>query len=69
MEIEDSEEELEEQAIKPTDNILLAGQIESEFATLQIYVFEEKTENLFVHHDIFLNSFPVCLDWLQANFS
>lgn len=69
MEIEDSDSEEEDQMIKPSDNILLAGKIESEFSSLEVYIFEEKTENLYVHHEIFLNSFPVCIDWLGANFS
>lgn len=69
MEIEDSGSEEEDQMIKSSDNILLAGKIESEFSSLEVYIFEEKTENLFVHHEIFLSSFPVCIDWLGANFN
>ena len=55
--------------IKSSDNILLAGKIESEFSSLEVYIFEEKNENLYIHHEIFLNSFPVCIDWLGANFN
>lgn len=69
MEIENSQDELEDLEIKPSDNILIAGKIEQEFASIEVYVFEEKTENLFVHHDFILSSFPVCLEWLGADFT
>ena len=29
-----------------------------------MYVFEEATSSLYVHHDIMLSSFPLCLEWL-----
>lgn len=69
MELDDSEEESDNLRIVPTDAILVAGKIESEFASIEVYVFEEKTENLFVHHDFILGSFPISLGWLGANFS
>lgn len=70
MEIEDSEderEEIEEIMIKETDRILLAGKIDQEFSTVEVYVFEPETGNLFVHHDFILSSFPVCIEWLGMN--
>lgn len=69
LEIEDSDEDIEDIKIKPSDAILMTGKIEAEFASIEVYVFDEKTENLFVHHDFILSSFPVCLDWFGANFS
>lgn len=29
-----------------------------------MYIYEEKTGNLYVHHDIMLSAFPICLEWL-----
>lgn len=69
MEFEDSDEELDDLKILPTDNILIAGKIESEFASVEVYVFEDKNENLYVHHDFILSSFPVCMEWLGADFN
>merc|ERR1711957_788498 len=45
------------------DNMLVVGKIEDEFAAIEVYVYEPTTGNLFVHHDIMLSSFPLCLDW------
>lgn len=69
MEIEDSDNEKEDLEIRPSDNILIAGKIESEFASVEVYIFEEENQNLYVHHDFILSSFPVCMEWLGANFN
>lgn len=61
-------DELEDLRINATDNILLAGKIEQDFAQLEIYVYERSKGNLYVHHDIFLTSFPIALEWLGCNF-
>ncbi len=58
----------EDYEIKPTDNVLIAAKIEQEQSGLEIYVFEEKNQNLYVHHDLILSDFPCCLEWLQADF-
>jgi periodic tryptophan protein 1 len=39
---------------------------EDEFSQLEVYVYEEKTGNLYVHHDIMLSAFPICLEWLAV---
>jgi len=54
--------------ITATDNILLAGKIEQDFAQLEIYVYEKEKGNLYVHHDILLSSYPVALEWLGCDF-
>lgn len=43
------------------DAILVVAKTEDDFAALEVHVYEEKTGNLFVHHDIPLPSFPLCL--------
>ncbi|KAJ3288503.1 hypothetical protein HK104_008144 [Borealophlyctis nickersoniae] len=62
---EDEEEELEEMHIMPTDNLLLAAKTEDEISHLEVYVYEEEEDNVYVHHDIMLPSFPLCLEWLD----
>lgn len=47
-----SEEEKEDFHIKPTDALIVAAKIEKEFSSLEIYVYEEERNNLFVHHEI-----------------
>ena len=32
---------------------------------MEIYVYDESQENLYVHHDLMLPNFPLCLEWLD----
>lgn len=63
---EDKNEERDELQIMPTDNLLLAGKVEDEVAHLEVYVYEDKADNLYVHHDIMLPGIPLCLEWLDV---
>lgn len=62
---EDEAEEREELEILPTDNLLLAAKTEEDVSQLEVYVYEKEADNLYVHHDIILPSFPLCLEWLD----
>ena len=61
----DEEEEKKELEILPTDNMLLAAKTEDDISQLEIHVYEENQDNIYVHHDIMLPSFPLCLEWLD----
>jgi periodic tryptophan protein 1 len=61
---EDDPEEYELE-IQETDNLILAGKTEDDVSYLEIYVYEEQEDNLYVHRDIMLPSFPLCLEWLD----
>lgn len=50
--------------IHGTDNLLCAGKVEDEVAHLEIYVYEDEADNLYVHHDIMLPAIPLCTEWL-----
>jgi periodic tryptophan protein 1 len=60
------EDEREELQILPTDNLLLVGKVEDEIAHLEVYVYEDEADNLYVHHDIMLPAIPLCLEWLDV---
>ncbi|KAN0080920.1 WD40-repeat-containing domain protein [Elaphomyces granulatus] len=65
LEIQDEEgEDREELQILATDNLLLAGKVEDEVAHLEVYVYEDEGDNLYVHHDIMLPAIPLCVEWL-----
>ncbi|EGF77331.1 hypothetical protein BATDEDRAFT_14153, partial [Batrachochytrium dendrobatidis JAM81] len=61
----DEDDELDEMRISPTDNLILAAKTEDDISHIEVYVYEESEDNLFVHHDILLPSFPLCLEWLD----
>ena len=62
---QDDQEELEEMRILPT--VLLTAKTEDDLSHLEVYVFEEEEDNLYVHHDIMLPSFPLCIEWMDFN--
>jgi periodic tryptophan protein 1 len=59
------DDEREELEVYPTDNLLVAAKTEDEISQLEIYVYDESQENLYVHHDLMLPNFPLCLEWLN----
>jgi periodic tryptophan protein 1 len=62
---EEDEEDREELQILPTDNLILAARIEDEVAHLEVYVYEDDSDNLYVHHDIMLPAIPLAVEWLD----
>ncbi|KAI1356797.1 WD40 repeat-like protein [Xylaria sp. FL0043] len=63
---QDDEEDREELQILATDNLLLAAKVEDELAHLEVYVYEDEADNLYVHHDIMLPAIPLCVEWLDV---
>ncbi|KKA30448.1 hypothetical protein TD95_000624 [Thielaviopsis punctulata] len=62
---EDEDEDREELQILKSDNLILAASVEDELAQLEVYVYEDSADNLYVHHDIMLPAIPLCLEWLD----
>lgn len=63
---EEEDEEREELQILATDNLVLAGRIEDDVAHLEVYVYEDEADNLYVHHDIMLPAIPLAVEWLDV---
>ncbi|KAJ9081534.1 rRNA-processing protein [Entomophthora muscae] len=61
----DNESEAEELRILPTDSLLLAAKTEDEVSQFEVYNYEENENNIYMHHDALLPSFPICLEWLD----
>ncbi|KAJ2720272.1 rRNA-processing protein [Coemansia sp. Benny D115] len=62
---EEDDEEAEEMRVFATDNMLLVAKTEDDLSNLEVCVFEPESDNLFVHHDFMLPSFPLCLEWMD----
>jgi len=65
QENEEEDEDREELQILATDNMVLAAKVEDEVAHLEVYVYEDEADNLYVHHDIMLPAIPLCVEWLD----
>ncbi|CAG2100292.1 unnamed protein product [Medioppia subpectinata] len=64
----DESDENEDFRIKPTDNLVLVGHVESDASVLEVRVYNEEDEH-YVHHDIILGSYPICLEWINYSSS
>ena len=62
---DDEDEDREELQILATDNLVLAAKVEDEVAHLEVLVYEDEADNLYVHHDIMLPAIPLCVEWLD----
>ena len=65
----DEEEDLDDLTLRQTDYLFVAARVpeDGDIAQLEYYVYEEPEDNLYVHHDIMLSIFPLCLEW--ANYA
>ena len=59
-----SEDEVDDFTIHKTDSIIVCGTAQEDFSNLEIYIYDEENLNLYVHHDIVLSSYPLCIEWL-----
>jgi periodic tryptophan protein 1 len=64
-ELEDSEEEKEDYTIRKSDALIVAATAEDEHSNLEVYIYDHKTSDLYVHHEIILSSYPLCMEWLH----
>lgn len=55
---EDDEDDIK---LRDTDALVVVARTEEDFASLEINIFDTASSNLYVHHDIPLPSFPLCL--------
>ena len=62
---EGDEDEIEDYQVKPTDNLVVVGQTEDVYSHLEVSIYDEYDNHVFVHHDIMLASYPLCLEWLN----
>lgn len=62
--IADSENgsDAEDEIIKPTDNLILVGRVEADCSSLEVYVYNEAENSLYVHHDFCLPFHLLCIE-------
>jgi len=61
----DSEEEKEDFTIRKTDALIVAATADNDHCNLEVYIYEHESSNLYVHHEIILSSYPLCLEWIS----
>nr|XP_018912690.1 PREDICTED: periodic tryptophan protein 1 homolog [Bemisia tabaci] len=62
---DNSDSEKEDEVIRPDDNLLLVGHVDNDFNSLEVWVHNEENQDFYIHHDVLIPSFPLCLEWLN----
>ncbi|KAF4520167.1 hypothetical protein B566_EDAN008985 [Ephemera danica] len=62
---DDDDSEKSDFEIHPGDNLILAGHVDDDCGILDVYIYNEDEGYLYVHHDLFLPSLPLCFTWLN----
>lgn len=60
----DSEEgsDAEDEIIKATDNLILVGRVEADCSSLEVFIYNEEENSLYVHHDFVLPFHLLCVE-------
>merc|ERR1712000_762257 len=57
---------MDDLTIKSSDTVPVAATTEEDqFSHVNVYVYETEQTNLYIHHDIVLPSFPLCIEWME----
>jgi len=62
---DEDDEDIQDFFIRGTDNLILVGHVQGDAATLEVYVYNDVEDALYVHHDMILPSVPLALEWLS----
>lgn len=65
-ELSDSSEDKDDFTIRKSDSLIVAATAENDFSNLEVYIYDHKTSDLYVHHEIILGALPLCLEWLHT---
>ncbi|EFJ44952.1 hypothetical protein VOLCADRAFT_64280 [Volvox carteri f. nagariensis] len=71
LKLGDDDSEIEDFTLRPTDLIILSAKNEDDVSNLEVWVYEEADAsgeaNLYVHHEVLLPAFPLCVSWLDCD--
>lgn len=59
---EENGSDAEDELIKDTDNLVLVGRVESDCSSLEVFIYNEAENSLYVHHDFVLPFHLLCVE-------
>ena len=59
-------EDAEDDEIRPTDSLFVVANTDDDDSHLEVQLYNEEDGSLYVHHDIYLPEFPLCLAWMDC---
>lgn len=60
----EDEDEIDDITFRPTDLVFMTARAEENEPTLELFVYDEVSDNMYLHHDVPLGAFPLCTTWL-----
>jgi periodic tryptophan protein 1 len=54
----------DDQRYNTNDKVLVTATVQDEQASLEIHVYDVENGSFYIHHDIALPAYPLCLEWL-----
>jgi len=48
------------------DKVFVAVSCEEDACNLELYVFDEDEASMYVHHDVMLGAYPLCVEWMDS---
>ena len=67
LDAEEAEEAKQDLTISPSDILFVVANTADEISTLEVYLYDEPEDNLYVHHDLMIPSFPLCTEWIERS--
>jgi periodic tryptophan protein 1 len=64
-EFSESSEDKDDYNIRKSDSLIVTATANDDHSNLEVYVYDHKNGDLYVHHEIILGSYPLCLEWLS----
>ena len=64
---DDNSSEEDDYLLRESDAVLLAAKSMEDYSALEVHVYNHEDGNFYVHHDVAMPTFPLCVEWL--NFS
>ena len=61
----EEDSDAEDLTAQPSDCFVLVANTEEEYSNLEVHCYNAEDGSLYVHHDITLPAFPVCLAWMD----
>ncbi|CCW65989.1 unnamed protein product [Phytomonas sp. Hart1] len=60
----EDEDEIEDTKFKDTDLVFTVGCADPDNPRVELYIYDEPEDNIFLHHDMEISALPLCSSWL-----
>lgn len=66
MDSDEEDDDAEDNEIRPGDSLFCVAHTDDEDSHIEVQLYNEEEGTLYIHHDIYLPEFPLCMAWLDC---